>query len=272
MPPPFAIKADVHRDDDPELEGVEGAAIGYIHEALQEQHQAVRRIHDVDAGTMTAVMAAINAALLAESGMLLRAITRLLEEGTAVGVQAAINSVTSSIGFGLGVDWALADVAAADFVRGYAFDLVTGINTTTASRLRGVLVDWIEKGGDLDDLTASIRPIFANEPATARIEAIFNVDRARMIAETEATRAYAEGKVAGYSASGLADYPPERKPPDDSHVRCRCDVTLERQPNGEWHWIWLTANDELVCSICGPLHGQSVGLAKEASTAVATTT
>lgn len=249
------------------MEDVEGAAIGAIHEALQEQYQAVRRIRDVD--TLSEMMTAVDAALVASGGMLIKAITRLLEEGPAVGIQAAIDSITASVGFGLGVDWALADAAAADFVRGYAFDLVTGINTTTASRLRAVMKDWIEKGGTLDDLTSSIRPIFANAPDTARIEAIFNVDRARMIAETEATRAYAEGKIAGYTASGLADYPPEKKPPDDSHVRCRCDVTLERQPNGEWHWIWLTVRDERVCPVCGPLHNQSVGLAKEAPVPVA---
>ncbi|NJN53997.1 MAG: hypothetical protein HC804_04095 [Anaerolineae bacterium] len=180
-----------------------------------------------------------------------------------------MDSLITSVGLGAGIDWALADAAAAEFVKGYAFDLVTGINNTTASRLRGVVVDWIEKGGTLDDLTESIRPIFANEAATARIEAIFNVDRARMIAETEATRAYAEGKIAGYTASGLAEYPPEKKPPDDSHVRCRCDVTLERQPNGEWHWVWLTANDEFTCPTCSALHNQSVGLAKEAYDPVA---
>jgi len=226
--------------------------------ALQKQLRAIRNGHG---RSEDEIIASIETILAANSEDLLTAVATLLTSGTEAGGAMVADTL---IGTGISVDWALADAAASEFVQGYSFDLVTGINNTTATRLRGVLRSWIEQGGDMEELANSIRPIFANEPATARIEAIFNVDRAQMIAETEATRAYAEGKVAGYMASGLADLPPERKPPDDSHVRCRCDVTLEKQENGEWHWIWLTANDELVCDICGPLHEQSVGLAKEA--------
>lgn len=262
MPPPFALKADLHREDNPELDDIELTGTQEIGAALQAQLATIGRARG--GSSVDEIVAMMEAALVASGDDLLTAVTALLTDAAAAGIQAAGDSLVSTIGLGASMDFALADAAAADFVRGYAFDLVTGINNTTSSRLRGVMVDWIEKGGTLDDLTAGIRPIFANEPATARIEAIFNVDRARMIAETEATRAYAQGKVVGYQASGLADFPPEKVPPDDSHVRCRCDVTLERQPNGEWHWIWLTARDELVCPICAPLDGQSVGLAREA--------
>lgn len=257
-----SLKADeTHREDSHDLNDVEQAAVADIYAVLQRQMRAVTNARG---RTEAEIATSIETILATNSDDLLRAITTLLTNSTQVGLDFVVESL---MGLSASVDWRLADAAASEFVQGYAFDLVTGINNTTAARLRGVMRSWIEKGGDMDDLTNSIRPIFANEPATARIEAIFNVDRARMIGETEATRAYAEGKVIGYTSSGLADYPPEKKPPDDSHVRCRCDITLQKMEDGSWHWVWLTANDEHVCDICGPLHEQSVGLAKAAATA-----
>ncbi len=64
-----------------------------------------------------------------------------------------------------------------------------------------------------------------------RLETMFDANRADMIAATEVTRAFAEGNMAAWRESGL--------------------VELRR---------WNTANDELVCPICGPLHNMVVAL------------
>lgn len=171
---------------------------------------------------------------------------------------------TAPFTIGTSVDWTIPEKNAYDFARTYSFDLVTGINETTSRDLRGALQAWINEGGTLDDLADSIRPIFANSPITERIERIFSVDRARMIAETEATRAYAQGKVDGYMAQGLATAGPEIVPP--LHVRCRCDVRMDRDDStGIWYWVIRTAKDDLICPICLPyVASPRVGVAREA--------
>lgn len=65
----------------------------------------------------------------------------------------------------------------------------------------------------------------------AQLEPVFGEVRARMISATEVTRAYAEGNTMAWQATGLVG----------SHR-------------------WNTANDELVCPLCGPLDGQTVEL------------
>lgn len=42
---------------------------------------------------------------------------------------------------------------------------------------------------------------------------------------------------------------------------CRCWVSLAEVKPGEWHYLWLTAQDELVCPICAPRHLTSIGFA-----------
>ena len=43
---------------------------------------------------------------------------------------------------------------------------------------------------------------------------------------------------------------------------CRCTTDVEELEPGVWHHIFLTAVDDRVCPICGPLHNTSVGIAK----------
>lgn len=259
MPPPFAFSfKNIERQDNDNLTDAERIAAQQIEDALQVQQAAVA----VQAGgtTQTAFMAAVVNILANNSGPLLAAVTLLLQNGAKEGQQVVFEQLAlePEVGF----SWDLAEQRASDWIDGYAFDLVTGINETSANRLRGVLKSWIDDGGTMEELAEGIRPIFANDAATERIEKIFNVDRAMMIAETEATRAYAQGKISGYMGSGLANIPPVIAPPDDSHVRCRCDVSLEKR-DGVWIWVWLTAVDDRVCPVCGPLHDQSVGFATQ---------
>lgn len=243
MPPPFAFSLkNVERQDNRNLTEAERVAMQQIEDALAVQQAAVAA--QAGGTTERAIMAAIVNILANNSAPLLTAVTFLLRSGTKEGHQVVFDQL--ALETEATFSWSLAESRASEWVDGYAFDLVTGINQTSADRLRGVLKSWIDDGGTMDELADGIRPIFANDAATERIEKIFNVDRAMMIAETEATRAYAQGKITGYMSSGLANIPPVIAPPDDSHVRCRCDVSLEKR-NGVWIWIWLTAVDDRVC-------------------------
>ncbi len=178
--------------------------------------------------------------------------------------QAGVVNVSRALPFNtsIGVDWKLPNRNAEQFALNYSYDLVSRVQETTRKGISQAVARWVREGGTLSDLADGIRPLIELEPSTRIIEQLFSVDRATMIAETEATRAYARGKVEGYTASGLAQQGPNKEPP--GHVRCRCDVRPDSDPDGSWWWIWLTANDDRVCDICGPLHKQRVGLARPA--------
>jgi SPP1 gp7 family putative phage head morphogenesis protein len=64
-----------------------------------------------------------------------------------------------------------------------------------------------------------------------QIAPMFGKTRAEMIAVTETTRCFAEGNLATWRQSGVVN----KK-------------------------VWMTAEDEIVCSICEPLGGMTVGL------------
>ena len=258
MPSPFAAKT--HRDENDDLSGLETASADEITAALGRQLRQLREnAGNLSGEDVDSIVTAMVQVVETHSDPLRLAVRTHLTGSAWLGINAAEAEMPYELGTGF--SWDLAAAEASAFVEQYGFDLVTGINATTEKGLRNALLRWIEDGGALEDLADSIRPLFADEPATARIEALFNVDRATMIAETEATRAYAEGKIRAYTANGLADQPPTKKPPDDSHVRCRCDVALREYEDG-WYWTWFSANDDLVCPICLPLHQQKVGLAK----------
>jgi SPP1 gp7 family putative phage head morphogenesis protein len=66
---------------------------------------------------------------------------------------------------------------------------------------------------------------------TKKLDPLFGASRANRIAVTEVTRTYAAGNISAWKTTGL--------------------VSAK---------TWNTANDERVCPICGPLHGQVVNL------------
>ncbi|NJN53996.1 MAG: hypothetical protein HC804_04090 [Anaerolineae bacterium] len=76
MSPPFAIKAEVHREDDRDLAAVEATGAAAVHDALQDQLAALRGVRG--ANSVDEIMAVIEAALVANGGLLL-ALTKLLE-------------------------------------------------------------------------------------------------------------------------------------------------------------------------------------------------
>lgn len=118
----------------------------------------------------------------------------------------------------IGINWELANDDAARWALAHAAEIVGQLKDVTRRRLRREIAAWIENGETLSALIDRLSPIFGPT-------------RARLIAETETTRAFAEGNMAAWRSTGVIK---KRK--------------------------WNTANDELVCPICGPLNQTVVGM------------
>ena len=119
---------------------------------------------------------------------------------------------------GIGSDWAHFNEIAADWGRAYSYNLVSGMQGTTRSALEKLLQKnvpgYFEEG-------------LTSKELARRLEPQFGVVRSEMIAVTETTRAAVEGERA---------YVQE----------------LVKETGKEMIPIWLTANDDRVCVICGP--------------------
>ena len=117
----------------------------------------------------------------AEAARLRAAMSPLLQAAALI---AAKNAIAS------GVAWDLVNEAVLAWVKAYTQTVVEQITKTTAEGLAEALAAWIEQGGTMDDLIASLEPIFG-------------ATRAERIAVTETTRAYAEGNAAAWKAGGV---------------------------------------------------------------------
>jgi len=117
----------------------------------------------------------------------------------------------------IGVDWALVNEAASTWARQYTYDLVRGITDHSRGALQRAVGDFFSEALTRGELES-------------RLSGLFGPIRAEMIAVTEVTRAAAEGQ------QGL--------------------VTEVAAVGIEMIDSWSTRNDELVCPICGPLHGR----------------
>lgn len=122
--------------------------------------------------------------------------------------------------YAIELDWALVNADALKWAREYVGQLIEGVTDTTRANVRQAVANWIETGGELSDLVKALEPTFGKA-------------RARLIASTEVTRAYAEANDRLWQGSGLIE-----------------------------KWEWRTARDDLVCPICGPLHGERFELGK----------
>ena len=123
-------------------------------------------------------------------------------------LEAPVKAIPEEIQFS-GVDWELVNEDVRDWVlgpdmgdipvgekgNGYLAELYDGINQTSGKTLRRHLADWIESGEHLDVLKRDLRPMFGKV-------------RAELIASTEVTRAYVEGNVKAWHASGLVERDP----------------------------------------------------------------
>lgn len=129
------------------------------------------------------------------------------------------NTLRLSVETGISFDPAIINTEAVRWARDYSFEWVTGITNTTRNQLQEVVSAFVQTPGmTIGDIEALIEPAFG--PV-----------RAEMIAVTETTRAYSEAtnKLQGLLRAELPELTPTR--------------------------IWATANDALVCIICGPLEG-----------------
>lgn len=107
-----------------------------------------------------------------------------------------------------------------------------------------MVASWADTGEPLSALVKDLR----NGPGFGR-------DRAKLIAATEVTKAYAEGSIISYQRSGLIERRPYKVPVDDTHPGCRCYLSLEDDGDDNWVYVWNTVTDRRVCNICEPLHG-----------------
>ncbi len=244
MLPPFAgsiipnalqLTGDTPNPED-EIIRVEQAHTGSIQDALNGQLDHVKAAGEQFSDIRQAIDTLPQDKLHA-------AITKTIVEGAGAGVNVAFAQLD---GLGMAVNWGLANHAAAEWARTYSYSLVNAVNTTSRGVLQDALTEWVTSGAPIQDLYDWLAPWFGE-------------NRATMIASTEATRAYSNGAFTLYEQAGFAQRPPEKDRPP-GHVRCRCWVGVE-QRNGDWHYIWYTSNDELVCPICGPLANQIIGFA-----------
>lgn len=118
----------------------------------------------------------------------------------------------------LAIDWTMLSQEALRFIQNYLPTLIRRVDDTTLEAVRAAIEAWIQTGGPQSDLEKALRGIFSD----AR--------RAALIAQTESTRAYAEGTLQRYRMA------------DVKTVRYR------------------TVSDGHVCSICGPHHNKTAGI------------
>lgn len=142
-------------------------------------------------------------------------IARAIQDSADLGVSVAVDQMANT---GYGFDYTLANLSARDWAMRHTDDLLRQLGTTTERIVGQSVGRWITNGEPLESLIRDFEPAFGRR-------------RSELISATEVTRAYAEGTVAGYQASGVIKL-------------------LE----------WRAANDERVCPICGPLDGKIVGI------------
>lgn len=121
--------------------------------------------------------------------------------------------------------WELANNAAAQWALQYSYELVRGLIRTTRDRIADEIEQYVLNSETIGQL---MQQIAAGSG--------FSEQRAMMIAVTEVTRAFAQGSLESWRASG---------------------VTQGKR--------WNTNNDEIVaaCPICAPLHRMVVPLDAE---------
>ena len=118
---------------------------------------------------------------------------------------------------GIGADLAVISQEALEHARRYTYELVSGLDDTTRRLVQEALTTYqATPGMTLGDLTSLLDPAFGEA-------------RSQMIAVTEVTRAYSEAT--------------------NQYQRMAADAGVEMRR------VWLTLRDQLVCPICGPLHG-----------------
>jgi HK97 family phage portal protein len=176
---------------------------------------------------------------------LLRAIQPILTDLSSYGAHQAQGQLMASHPEAVEISWNLVNERAKQFAQQYAYDLVRGLTETSKAQLQQATSKWIEQGKPLADLVQNIANISLTDEQGQLLHP-FNPVRARLIAMTEATRAYAESNNVAFAEAGI----PAAMilPATGSHPACRCYISPYRLPSHEWVIIWYTVRDERVCT------------------------
>ncbi|MHC4617405.1 MAG: phage portal protein [Planctomycetota bacterium] len=110
----------------------------------------------------------------------------------------------------LTIDWQIINEFALRFAREFAGRLVTGINDTTLDVLRTKIGEWIEAGGSLEDLADFIEGTLPELDvpegwSPGKLQWATSRSRARLIAQTETTRAFTEGNFERWRQLGVTE-------------------------------------------------------------------
>ena len=144
------------------------------------------------------------------------------------GAEAGVNDLPP--GLDVLVDWDVFNQSALDWMRQYL-----SLDPRYMGNLGGGAYSWVNQLTDTTRRTVMreidnwVREGAALPVLEARLKPVFGEQRARRVAVTEVTRIYAEGNLKAWQSTGV--------------------VTGKR---------WLTAVDERVCPICGPMHNTIV--------------
>lgn len=121
---------------------------------------------------------------------------------------------------GIGIDFALVNKEALEWVNRYGFDLVSGLNDNSREALRSALDNFYQAGQNIRDLEKQLSYTFG--PA-----------RSSVIAATETTRAASESQR-------------------------QMAADMKELYGIELYPVWITEADEAVCDYCGPLDGKEI--------------
>lgn len=175
-----------------------------IQQALSEHHE------DLVAAWVGTVEQPGPLLALALGGM--AAADRTLETGRAAKPPAAKASLL--------VDWNLLASEALEWAQRYSYKLIKDIDQQTVTAVSNAVSTAIAQGIGIEALTRDLNDIFNDER------------RARLIAQTEAIRAYNQGAFARWDKAGVTEA------------------------------TWRTVNDSNVCDLCKRLNGQTAKISE----------
>ena len=121
----------------------------------------------------------------------------------------------------LSIDWQVINEFALRFAQEFAGDQISGINSTSLGILRTKIAEWIESGGNLEQLADLIEGILPETDipdgwSPGKLEWATSRSRARMIAQTETTTAFTEGNFERWRQIGITEA--QWRTQRDSHV------------------------------------------------------
>jgi len=154
---------------------------------------------------------------------LLESLREVLRMVISVALTEIANQIFETL---IPISWDIYDTTATALAKSYAYNLVKGLTDSTRKMLGEQISVWIQSGERFEDLIQRVRWVMPGGALPGQGLR----DRAQLVSQTEVTRIFAESHYAGQLSAGL------------TKVR------------------WRTAEDEIVCPICGALGAANDGL------------